>query len=127
VPALSRHAAVPPHASGARKPVEDVRGQHLDHAVQDERHENELIHGADDGQREIQRLDGEQCQARQPRQQPSGAVLVPEGEPQQAQVLAGDDAPQCNDAFHGDPPWVGFRAPYMGRPGVNTMENEQAA
>jgi hypothetical protein len=49
--------------------------------VQDERHEHELVDCTEHGHRKIQRLDSEQCQASQPRQQPPGTFLMPDGEP----------------------------------------------
>ena len=84
---------------GARKTFEDLRGQHFHHAVQDERHKYQLVDCAKYRQREIRRLDSEERQDSQPGQQPPRTALMPDSEPKQAQVLAGDHAPQCKDAF----------------------------
>jgi hypothetical protein len=71
------------HASGvsARKTFEDVRRQHFHHAVQDERHEYELVNYTEHRYRKIQRLGNEKRQASQRRQQPPRAFLVPDGKP----------------------------------------------
>ena len=100
-PPSRSNPATRPAGVGARKTVEYLPGQHFYHAVQDERHKHELVDCAKYRQREIRRLDSEERQDSQPGQQPPRTTLMPDREPKQAQVLAGDHAPQCKDAFQG--------------------------
>lgn len=61
--------------------------------MQQDWQEHQFIHCAQQRHRKIHRLDNEQPQQCHGGEKPAGAILVPEGEPEQAQVEAGDGAP----------------------------------